>query len=364
MSISTQTCKHIYVGDGETRQWDISFPFVSAQDIRVYVTDANGNETQVTSGYEVNTATQQVVYPTQASGLAPVPNGYKVTLLRATSLTQEITLTQQGVLDAAELEHGYDKLTLQVQEMKEQAARCIQYKVSSGKTSADADVFLTQLRTEQTAALDSALESMEQTEQLLQQEWETEATVRAQADQALEQTVQALTTLQAQNDAAQTLALQTEIQTRAAADTALQEAIDRLNFITFVAALPTTGESKYIYAVPQEETDLDDHPIVVLYLWNASTNEWNAVGAFSTNLDPVSLLTKAEAADTYLAKTSAASTYVPLSQKGAAAGIATLDNTGKIPDGQIPYATSGAVGGIKQSFDASTGTWTVITEEV
>lgn len=30
----------------------------------------------------------------------------------------------------------------------------------------------------------------------------------------------------------------------------------------------------------------------------------------------------------------------------------------------IPYATADKVGGIKQSFDASTGTWTIITEDL
>ncbi len=360
MSIATQTCKQIYVGDGETRQWEISFPFLSAQDIGVYVTDAEGTETKVTTSYEVNTATQQVIYPTPASGLAPLPSGYKLTLLRTTASTQEITLTQQGVLDAAQLEHGFDKLTLQLQEVREQAARGIQYKVSSGKTSADADEFLTRLQTEQT----SALENMEQAKQLLQQEWESESATRAQADQTLKQRLEELTDVQVQNDAVQTLALQEETRARTAADTALQAAIDRLNFITCASSLPETGNARYIYAVPQEETDLDDRPIVVLYIWNASAGEWNAVGAFSTNLDPVSLLTKSEAADTYLTQTSAANTYLPLSQKAAAGGVASLDATGHITAGQIPYAASNTVGGIKSSFDADTGTWTVITEEV
>ena len=360
MSISTQTCKQIYVADGETRQWEIPFPFLSADDIAVYVTDLVGNETLVSSGYEVSAITGEVTYPTLASGLAPVVAGYHVTVLRVTPLTQQITLTQQGVLDAAELEHGYDKLTLQLQEIKEQTSRCIQYKVSSGKTSADADEMLADLQTQQ----QQALESMEQTKQLLQQEWENETTLRAQADLSLQQNIQTLTNLQVQNDATQTLALQAETNARTAADTALQEAIDRLNFITFVTALPVTGNAKYIYAVPQEETDLEDHPIVVLYVWNTSTEQWNAVGAFSTNLDPVSLLTKTEAADTYLGKTEAANTYVTSSQKAVAGGIATLDETGKVTQSQLPCASANVLGGIKQSFDSTTGTWTVTTESI
>ncbi len=360
MSISTQTCKQIYVADGENRTWEIPFPVLSAADLQVYVTDDDGNETLVSMSYEVNMLAHQVIYPTLASGLSPLPTGKKITLLRATALTQEMMLTEQGVLDAAELERGYDKLTLQLQEVKEQTMRCIQYKVSSGKTNADADTFLAQLQAQQ----ESALESIEQTKQLLQQEWEDEASLRAQADVSLQQKIEALTSLQSQNDAAQTLALAEETSARAAADSALQAAIDRLNFITFVTALPSTGDTKYIYAVAQEETDLEDHPIVVLYLWNASASEWNAVGAFSTNLDPVSLLTKTEAADTYVTKTAAGQMYIPVSQKAAANGLATLDAAGKVTAGQLPFATSSAVGGIKSSYDATTNTWTVITEEL
>lgn len=72
----------------------------------------------------------------------------------------------------------------------------------------------------------------------------------------------------------------------------------------------------------------------------------------------------ASAGATALQPSTAAATYVPLSQKGVAAGVATLDNSGQITDGQINYATSTRVGGIKQTFDIATGTWTIITEDL
>lgn len=72
----------------------------------------------------------------------------------------------------------------------------------------------------------------------------------------------------------------------------------------------------------------------------------------------------ASAGATALQPATAAQTYVPLSQKGVAAGVASLDNSGKVSDGQIPYATATKVGGIKQTFDATTGVWTVITEDL
>ena len=200
MTISTQICKRIYVADGENRQWEIDFPFLSTQDISVYVTSPDGTQTQVTTGYEIQLENLCVIYPTLASGQAPLAQGYTLTLLRKTPLTQEISLTQQGVLDAKELENGYDKLTLQLQEAQEQLSRSIQYPVSSNHTTTDAQAFLTQLKEEQTTALTQTLEDVESTRQGLVAQIQTESTARSQADIALQQSVQALTGIVSQNN--------------------------------------------------------------------------------------------------------------------------------------------------------------------
>lgn len=98
------------------------------------------------------------------------------------------------------------------------------------------------------------------------------------------------------------------------------------------------------------------------------TNQTAIVSLQTTKQDVISDLATirsgASAGAAALQPSTAAATYVPLSQKGVAAGVATLDNSGQISDGQIPYATATKVGGIKQSFDAATGTWTVITEDL
>ncbi len=382
MSISSLICKRTYQADGEKREWEIDFPVLSAQDLAVYVTDLQGAESKITDNYTVDLEREVVVYPSINSGVSPLATGYKITLLRTTPHTQGITLTQQGTLDAKELEAGFDKLTLQIQELSEQLKRSIKYAVSSINTDVDAQTFLNELQATQTAALNSALASVEETKITLQQALTTEQTQRSQADLSLQQSLQMLTGTVAQQDAAQTVALSSEASSRSTADSALesalsaettarlngdaalQQAIEQLNFITFVVGLPSSGNSKYIYAVPQDETDLDDHPIVVLYLWDASEQTWNAVGAFSTNLDPATLLTKTEAANTYLTQTSAVNTYLPLAQKAVAGGVASLDSNGKLTSAQMPYATLSTIGGIKSSFDATMGTWTVITEDL
>ncbi|MBP5404104.1 MAG: hypothetical protein J6Y17_03330 [Elusimicrobiaceae bacterium] len=382
MSISSLICKRTYHADGERREWEIDFPVLSAQDVVIYVTDPQGAESKITDNYEVNLEREVVVYPLISSGVSPLATGYTITLLRTTPYTQGINLTQQGTLDAEELEAGFDRLTLQIQELAEQLKRSIKYAVSSINTDVDAQTFLNELQATQTAALNTALASVEQTKTTLQQALATEQTQRSQADLSLQQNLQMLAGTAAQQEAAQTSALSSEASTRSVADTALesalsaettarlngdaalQQAIEQLNFITFVVGLPASGNSKYIYAVPQEETDLDDHPIVVLYLWDTTLQSWNAIGAFSTNLDPATLLTKTEAANTYLTQTAAVNTYLPLAQKAVAGGVASLDANGKLASTQIPYATSNTIGGIKQSFDSTTGTWIVVTEDL
>lgn len=80
----------------------------------------------------------------------------------------------------------------------------------------------------------------------------------------------------------------------------VQDLTSVLNFVQWVAALPEAGESKYIYAVPREETDTDGKQIAALYLWDGSA--WRGAGAFSLNIDPDTLATKTEVANNYLPK--------------------------------------------------------------
>lgn len=58
----------------------------------------------------------------------------------------------------------------------------------------------------------------------------------------------------------------------------------QLEFIKFVDELPATGDSKYIYAVLQDERTLDDQPIFLLFLWDGT--EWANVGVESGAIDP------------------------------------------------------------------------------
>jgi len=155
MTISTQVTKRIYQGNNLTREWEIDFPLLSPQDLQVYITSAEGEETLLTSGYALNASATILTYPTIESGLPPLASGATITLVRTTPQTQQMDLIRQGDLDAEALEQAYDKLTLLVQELKEVLARCIKYPVSSAVNTTDSESFLRKIDEARSAA-DSA----------------------------------------------------------------------------------------------------------------------------------------------------------------------------------------------------------------
>lgn len=65
--------------------------------------------------------------------------------------------------------------------------------------------------------------------------------------------------------------------------TEVDNAINSLQMIKWVESLPTTGETKYLYAVAREETDKEGKKIVALYLWDGT--EWRGAGGTSVTTD-------------------------------------------------------------------------------
>ena len=153
MTVSMQLTKRIYAGNGLTRQWEIDFPLYSTDDLQVFITSPQGVQTQVTTGFEFNTAGDVLTYPTEQSGQEPLASGWSITLVRHTPPTQQIDLLRQGELDAEVLEQGYDKLTLISQELSERIDRCIKYPVSTQPSDLDTETFFNDVMSAKQAAL-------------------------------------------------------------------------------------------------------------------------------------------------------------------------------------------------------------------
>lgn len=91
--------------------------------------------------------------------------------------------------------------------------------------------------------------------------------------------------------------------------------------IQIVAELPETGVGGVLYGTIMPEMTRDNYGIIQFFVWY--NDDWYAVGAYSIDIDP----------------------------------------NGIVYEDAIPYGTSTRVGGIKQSFDGSTNTWSVVTED-
>lgn len=137
MSVTNTKAKSVYNANGTTTEWNLGFTYDdTVSNVHIYIVDANDNETKVTSNYSI--ADGVLTYPTTDSGLEPLADGNKLVIVRDTPRTQDIELTSNGKLDGKVLEGGYDKLTLQVQELTEQVNRAIKFPV----TEDSADNFL------------------------------------------------------------------------------------------------------------------------------------------------------------------------------------------------------------------------------
>ena len=515
MSITNTKAKSVYNANGTTTEWNLGFTYDdTVSNVHIYIVDANDNETEVTSNYSI--ADGVLTYPTTASGLEPLAEGNKLVIVRDTPRTQDIELTSNGKLDGKVLEGGYDKLTLQVQELTEQVNRAVKFPVTEdsadtfldpitaiteakkealveiaqattpAETAKDTAVAKAQVATEQATIATNAATSAKAA-QVGAEQAEQNATAQAEkAENAVTAFVEGLGTaknavidlgtfdgqtsitssrtiefdnkpiavslrfsdtnkklwingtnstvgievidnthcnlfysiasadfvgqnavkgpfvVQAiiqysllDNSATETELGAVKLATKAEAEAGtndtkamtplktkyaieanatiqtlrndvaviegkipqaasennqladkqfVQDLTSALNFVQWVDSLPETGESKYIYAVPREETDTDGKQIAALYLWDGSA--WRGAGAFSLNIDPATLATKTELAG-----------YLPLASKAVANGVASLDANAKVPSEQIPVATSSTLGGVKPD-----GTTITVTE--
>lgn len=178
MSITNTKAKSVYNANGTTTEWNLGFTYDdTVSNVHIYIVDANDNETKITSNYSI--ADGVLTYPTTDSGLEPLAEGNKLVIVRDTPRTQDIELTSNGKLDGKVLEGGYDKLTLQVQELTEQVNRAVKFPV----TEDSADNFLDPI----TAITEAKKEALVEIEQATTPAETAKETAVAKAQVATEQ---------------------------------------------------------------------------------------------------------------------------------------------------------------------------------
>lgn len=148
MTVSSETTRVQYACNGATISFAYPFRIFADSDLLVIRSDAAGNETAfvLNSDYTVTgagdagggsiTIIDNALPPDPAS---KVPSGYKLTLMRNLAYTQAVDYGEGDAFPAESHELALDRLTMLVQQTKEQLDRALRVKRSSTLTTPIAD---------------------------------------------------------------------------------------------------------------------------------------------------------------------------------------------------------------------------------
>ncbi len=115
MTVSSQTNKVIYIGNGVAKEFAIPFSFLEQEHLKVRQ-KKNNIQTERTDWTVKN---GNLVFTD-----AP-ESGAEIAIVREVPLTQETDYRDNEILHAETLERNFDKLTMQVQQLAEKSARAV-----------------------------------------------------------------------------------------------------------------------------------------------------------------------------------------------------------------------------------------------
>ena len=115
MTVSTTTNKLSYIGNGVATSFAIPFPFLEQEHLKVWQL-LNDVQTELT---DWTVSGGNLVFD------AAPADGAQILIIREVPLTQETDYRENEILPAETLERNFDKLTMQVQQLKEQADRAV-----------------------------------------------------------------------------------------------------------------------------------------------------------------------------------------------------------------------------------------------
>lgn len=140
MTITTQTFRAQFNGNGSTDEFSIPFEFIDQTGVKVILTGGDGNDTTWVHGTQytitnmdgspivgrVQPATGKIVVDTSPTDYTPA-NGEVLTALRNEPFTQAASYTENGPFPAKAHERALDRLEMQIHTLKEQVNRAPKY---------------------------------------------------------------------------------------------------------------------------------------------------------------------------------------------------------------------------------------------
>ncbi|MBR1777076.1 MAG: hypothetical protein IJ752_00620 [Alphaproteobacteria bacterium] len=109
MTVNTTTNKVAYIGNGVAASFAIPFPFLEKEHLKVH---------QLLNDVQTERRDWTISGGNMVFATAPA-NEAQIVIMREVPLTQETDYRENEVLPAETLERNFDKLTMQVQQLKE-----------------------------------------------------------------------------------------------------------------------------------------------------------------------------------------------------------------------------------------------------
>lgn len=122
MTVQNTTVKDIYVGNGATTKFPITFQMTDHPEyIKVYITGDDSVAVE-TENFSVDLGAKTVTYPANGD---PLPEGHKITIYRELPLYQLMNLVNQGPFFAENIEMSFDDLIFICQQLNEKLNRTL-----------------------------------------------------------------------------------------------------------------------------------------------------------------------------------------------------------------------------------------------
>lgn len=122
MTVQNTTVKDIYVGNGATTKFPITFQMTDHPEyIKVYIIGDDSVAVE-TENFSVDLGAKTVTYPANGD---PLPDGHKITIYRELPLYQLMNLVNQGPFFAENIELSFDDLTFICQQLNEKLNRTL-----------------------------------------------------------------------------------------------------------------------------------------------------------------------------------------------------------------------------------------------
>ncbi len=122
MTVQNTTVKDIYVGNGATTKFPITFQMTDHPEyIKVYIT-GDDSVAKETENFTVDLEVKTVTYPAAGD---PLPDGHKITIYRELPLYQLMNLVNQGPFFAENIELSFDDLIFICQQLNEKLNRTL-----------------------------------------------------------------------------------------------------------------------------------------------------------------------------------------------------------------------------------------------